>query len=67
VAPPSGFAYSVRKNGDIVISHHDRQATVLRGQQAARFLEQLKTRDDQELMARATGNYKRGNERSWRH
>jgi hypothetical protein len=46
---------------------NDRQATVLRGQQAALFLEQLKTRDDQELMARATGNYKRGNERSWRH
>lgn len=60
---PSGFAYTVRKNGDVVITHQGRLATTLRGTRAARFVEQLGSRDDQELMARATGNYKRGNER----
>lgn len=63
VPKPAGFAYAVRKNGDVVITHHGRQATVLRGRQAEKFLSRLETRDDQELMARMTGNYKRGNER----
>jgi hypothetical protein len=63
MAAPSGFTYVVRKNGEVVISHHGRQATVLRGQKAEKFLSRLKTANDQELMARVTGNYKRGNER----
>ncbi|HUG08193.1 MAG TPA: hypothetical protein VMP13_04780 [Acidimicrobiia bacterium] len=60
---PSGFEYSVRKNGDVVITHQRRLAAVLRGHQATRFLSQVETRDAQQLMARITGNYKRGNER----
>lgn len=59
---PSGFDY--RLEGDtVVITHHGKRATVLRGQAAARFLEDVEGGDEQELMARATGNYKRGNER----
>lgn len=64
MADPTGFEYSVRKGGDVVITHHGRQATVLRGRQAAKFLSQVRTRDAQHLMARVTGNYKRGNDRS---
>ena len=64
MAEPTGFEYSMRKNGDVVITHHRRQAAVLRGRQAAKFLSQVGTRDAQHLMARVTGNYKRGNERS---
>ena len=64
MAKPSGFTYTRRKNGDIVISHHGTVATTLRGKRATRFEQQLVTRDQQEVMARATGNYKRGNERS---
>lgn len=52
-----------RKSGDVVISHHGRYATVLRGQRAEQFLARLTSSDTQELMARATGNYKRGHER----
>jgi hypothetical protein len=37
---------------------------VLRGQAAARFLDEVERGDDQELMARVTGNYRRGNERT---
>lgn len=63
MAEASGFEYSVRKNGEVVISHHGRQATVLRGRRAEKFLADVGRRDPQQLMARVTGNHKRGNER----
>ena len=59
---PEGFAFSLRGD-DVLITHHGRRATVLRGAAAARFLEQVATGDPQLVMARATGNYRRGNER----
>ena len=59
----TAFEYRVRKDGDVVIHHHGRQATILRGQAAVRFLVDVERRDPQEVMARATGNYRRGNER----
>ena len=58
-----GFEYRERKSGEVAIFHHGRLATTLRKETAARFLKDVKTGDPQELMARATGNYKRGNER----
>jgi hypothetical protein len=64
MASPSGFTYETRQNGEVVIRHHRRQAAVLRGGQAERFLERVGQGDDQQLMARMTGNYKRGYERS---
>ena len=60
---PEGFDYEVR-GGAVVITHHGRRATVLRGTAAARFLADAEDGDDQELMARVTGNYRRGNERT---
>ena len=62
----SGFAYRLRKKGDVEISHHGRQATVLRGTAASGFLIQISRcgeGDAQQFMAHLTGNYKRGNER----
>lgn len=56
-----------RRNGDVVITHRGRQATVLRGERAAEFVDDVGDSDDQELMARVTGNYKRGNERQARN
>lgn len=74
MAEPDGFAWTTRKNGDVVISHRGRQATVLRARRAADFLDDVGgarsgTGDaaDQELMARVTGNYKRGNEKQARN
>ena len=61
-----GFTYRTRKNGDIEILHHGRLATTLRGSDAKEFLTEVDTADEdsaQQLMARVTGNYKRGNER----
>ena len=59
---PSGFRYVDRKDG-IVVYHHDKRATVLRGSRAEQFRRDVEYDDPQELMARLTGNYKRGNER----
>ena len=63
---PNGFAWSLRKNGDVIITHHGREAAVLRGRVATDFVDDVSGGDgsaSQELMARLTGNYRRGNER----
>ncbi len=63
---PEGFDYEER-GGEVVITHHGRRATVLRGVAAARFLADVEdsgSGDAQGLMARVTGNYRRGNERT---
>lgn len=65
---PEGFDYTMRGD-DVVITHHGRPATTLRGRRAAEFLDDVDdagTADAQELMARLTGNYRRGNEREAR-
>ncbi|MGI9605320.1 MAG: hypothetical protein ACR2P0_04195 [Acidimicrobiales bacterium] len=67
MAVPDGFQWSRNQNGDIVISHRGRVATTLRGRRAAEFLSEVDDANDQELMARLTGNYKRGNERQARN
>lgn len=64
--PPEGFAF--RLVGDeVVISHHGRRATTLRGAAADQFLTDVEHGDAQQLMARLTGNYKHGNERAARN
>ena len=59
--------FAWRPRGDeIEISYRAKAVTVLRGDAAARFTAQLAGLDDeaaQQLMARVTGNFKRGNER----
>ena len=60
-APADGFAYTVR-GGDVAITHRGRVATTLRGRRAERFIAEVEDGDAQQLMARITGNYKRGNE-----
>lgn len=59
---PTGFAFEMRGE-DIVITHHGKRATVLRGSRAADFLLAVERGEPQQLMARVTGNYRRGNER----
>jgi hypothetical protein len=64
-SPPTGFSYAVQRHGEIVvIRHHGRVAATLRGGAAARFLTEVEHGEPQQLMARLTGNYKRGNERA---
>ncbi|MBF4768727.1 hypothetical protein ISU10_13225 [Nocardioides agariphilus] len=63
---PHGFEYDVQRGGDVVITHHGRRATVLRGPRAPEFLAEVEGGDPQQVMARWTGNDKRGNERAAR-
>ena len=61
-----GFTFKQRKNGDVLISHHGSPARMLHNKKAFEFSEKivsLSFTDQQQLMARLTGNYKRGNER----
>ena len=60
---PAGFDYATRRDGTVEISHHGRPATTLRGARADEFRAEVDAGDPQEVMARWTGNYRRGNER----
>jgi hypothetical protein len=63
---PDTFKYTVTKDGQVRISFRGRIVTTVTGQAAARLSERLKgasEADKQQLLARATGNFKRGNER----
>ncbi|MFJ4470343.1 hypothetical protein ACIP2X_23110 [Streptomyces sp. NPDC089424] len=64
--PPHGFRYDVHTDGTVVVTHHGRAAATLRGPRAARFLAEIDAGDPQLVMARWTGNYRRGNERAAR-
>ncbi|MFJ5228713.1 hypothetical protein ACIQBJ_02325 [Kitasatospora sp. NPDC088391] len=64
---PSGFEYQRRPDGTVLILHRHRPAGTLRGDRADRFLAEVESGDPQLVMARWTGNYKRGNERTARH
>ncbi|MEV4657832.1 hypothetical protein [Micromonospora sp. NPDC049301] len=57
------FDWAERADGTVVITHHGRVATTLRGGRAAEFLAEVDA-DPQLVMARWTGNYRRGNERT---
>jgi len=51
----------------VQITHHGKLATTLRGSKAVSFIENMSGTDfidQQQLMARLTGNYKRGNEKT---
>jgi hypothetical protein len=61
------FTWTRTKDGGVRIAHNHRVVTTLAGDAAARFIaraEQADAEAQQHLMARATGNFKRGNERT---
>ena len=60
---PSGFEFTVMGER-IEIRHHGRLAATLRKSAAVKFLDDVERGDPQQVMARVTGNYRRGNERS---
>lgn len=64
---PHGFAYAQHGDGSVVVTHHGREAAALRGGRAARFLAEVGAGDEQLVMARWTGAYKHGNERTARN
>jgi hypothetical protein len=61
-----GFTFRATKNGEVFLHHRGKLATTLRGEAAAEFLVDMNGADvdeQQQIMARITGNYRRGNER----
>ncbi len=60
------FSWQATKDGRVRIAWRGRVVTTLSAAEAHRFLRHVEGADDdaaQLLMARATGNFKRGNER----
>ncbi len=60
------FSFAAMKDGKVFISRGGKTVVVLRGVAATLFLTKAEQADSeglQLLMARATGNFKRGNER----
>ncbi len=60
------FAYVVTKDGQLRISYEGRLVSTLAGEQVDRLGRRLERADPaqvQLLLAKATGNFKRGNER----
>ena len=58
----SAFSYQASKDDTVRISWNGRVVTTLRGRDALRFLDEAARGDEQLAMAKATGNFKRGNE-----
>ena len=62
-----GFGYKNLKSGDVLIDRNGKMVTTLRGKKAVSFtakMDELDFSGQQQMMARITGNYKRGNEKS---
>jgi hypothetical protein len=60
------FEWRVTADSRVLVSRGSKQVVVVAGARGAKLCAQLDTADEeqaQQLLARATGNYKRGNER----
>ncbi len=65
-APARDFSFAQRQDGSVAISWRGRVVAILSGDRGARFVAQANVADEageQLLMAKATGNFKHGNER----
>ena len=60
------FSYHICKDHKVFIHWYGKQVMILKGKQAQKFLSNLEGLDGREaqlMMAKITGNFKRGNER----
>ncbi|MHC0036927.1 hypothetical protein [Pseudoneobacillus sp. C159] len=61
------FHFRVTKDNTVFLDYNGRQVKVLKGTEAEKFLKRMKvaenTTEEQLVMAKITGNFKRGNER----
>lgn len=61
------FTYRVSKNEKVFIYWHNKQVKILSGKEARCFIKKiadLNQKETQLVMAKATGNFKRGNEKT---
>lgn len=60
------FEYKISKDSKVFIYWYGKQVTILKGKDSERFLVKIQGADPKEkqlLMAKITGNFKRGNEK----
>jgi ribonuclease HIII len=61
------FHYRVTKNNIVLIEYYGKQIIILKGNDAEKFLNKINRasneKEKQLIMAKITGNFKRGNER----
>ena len=60
------FAYRVTKDKKVLISYEGKQVTTLSGKKADEFISKIQNAEGKEaqlIMAKVTGNFKRGNEK----
>ncbi|WHY87148.1 hypothetical protein QNH39_04610 [Neobacillus novalis] len=61
------FSYRVTKNNTVFLDYFGKQIKTLRGKDAEKFFNKIQNAEDKEavqlILAKATGNFKRGNER----
>ncbi|QUG42298.1 hypothetical protein KD050_03120 [Psychrobacillus sp. INOP01] len=61
------FSYKISKDNTVFIEFHGKRVKILKGKEADKFLKRIEeTENDKEqqlILAKITGNFKRGNER----
>lgn len=60
------FSYRTTKDGKVFLFWYGKQVSILKGDRAKKFLAKINTADEKEkqlIMAKETGNFKRGNEK----
>ena len=60
------FSYRITKDRKVFISYHGKQVSTLSGGRAEAFISEIKDAEGKEaqlIMAKVTGNFKRGNEK----
>lgn len=61
------FSYRETKDQNVFIDYYGKQVKILKGKEAEKFLNRIRTAEsemaEQLIMAKITGNFKRGNER----
>jgi len=60
------FSYRVAKDNKVFISYYGKQIAVLSGRKASEFISKIEGSEHKEaqlIMAKVTGNFKRGNEK----
>lgn len=62
------FTFKLSKDNKVFISYEGKQVTILKGKKAESFITKIRqtnsAKEAQLIMAKATGNFKRGNEKS---
>ncbi|MBG9588371.1 MULTISPECIES: hypothetical protein [Bacillaceae] len=61
------FSFRVNKNSTVFLDFNGKQVKILKGKESEKFLKRMSDAEDEKsrqlIMAKITGNFKRGNER----